>query len=256
MSKVLCVVALCIAAASCGGQNRPLPQDTPTPRATPTPSPTPVTNPLPDPVPVVRSGVAFVGDSIFGRLAIEPQFINAGYIDSGVFGQRTDEILARLPDILSGKSVCTGYAPPAGSPPDPQFPFTCKTIQPPAEIVILAGWNNMFQGANSAYIAELIPNLQSMVSLARASGVKVVVCTVYAWDPALPAPWMLPTGNAPVTFYDVWRIPLNQDIVNISGITVVDLSAVFAGQTNYTIDGVHPTEAGNVQMMSSIFSSL
>lgn len=42
MSKVLCVVALCIAAASCGGQNRPLPQDTPTPRATPTPPQAPM----------------------------------------------------------------------------------------------------------------------------------------------------------------------------------------------------------------------
>lgn len=43
MSKVLCVVALCIAAASCGGQNRPLPQDTPTPRAFPTPTPLTIT---------------------------------------------------------------------------------------------------------------------------------------------------------------------------------------------------------------------
>lgn len=39
VSKILCIIALCIAAASCGGQaGRPMPIDTPMPRPTPTPT--------------------------------------------------------------------------------------------------------------------------------------------------------------------------------------------------------------------------
>lgn len=251
MGKILIVVLLCLAAVACGGQSgRPLPVDTPTPRpiATPTPMPAACTN---------CAGVVFVGDSIFGRLVQEPLFRSAGYIDSGVFGQRTDEILARFPQIVTGQSVCSGYIPPAGQPGDSDFPFVCQTLaQQPKEIVILAGWNNMFQGANSAYISEMASNIQSMVSMAQAKGIKVVVCTVYAYDPGHPAPWMQPIGSAPVTFYDVWRVPLNNSI-KASGVNVVDLSALFAGQIDYTEDGVHPTFGiGNVQMLNAIEAKL
>lgn len=65
VSKILCIIALCIAATSCGGQNRPLPisdppapRPTPTPAATPTPSPTPT--PIPTPTPVIQSAVPIV----------------------------------------------------------------------------------------------------------------------------------------------------------------------------------------------------
>ncbi|HEY2362716.1 MAG TPA: hypothetical protein VGK36_16460 [Candidatus Angelobacter sp.] len=60
--------------------------------------------------------------------------------------------------------------------------------------------------------------------MATAKGVKVIICTVYAYDPAHPAPWMAPTGAAPVTFYDVWRTPLNNSIGLMNGVTLVDYS--------------------------------
>lgn len=44
--KVLFVIALCLSAAACGGQNRPLPIDNPPLRATPTPMPTPTPTPI------------------------------------------------------------------------------------------------------------------------------------------------------------------------------------------------------------------
>jgi hypothetical protein len=211
------------------------------------------------------SGTVFVGDSIFGRLVADTTFTNAGYINAGVFGERTDEMLARFPEIISGQNVCHGDNPPAGSPADPNFPYVCSPLpEQPRTVVIMGGWNNFFQNnpGNTAF-----SDIQSMAFLAEERGIKVIVCTLYAYDPGHPAPWMVPTGNAPVTFYNVWRNPLNVEIRfldntsvdelrSIGNISVVDLSSVFAGQSFYTIDGVHPTDAGNTQMMNAIIPSI
>lgn len=211
------------------------------------------------------SGTVFVGDSIFGRLVADTTFTNAGYINAGVFGERTDEMLARFPEIISGQNVCHGDNPPAGSPADPNFPYVCSPLpEQPRTVVIMGGWNNFFQNnpGNTAF-----SDIQSMAFLAEERGIKVIVCTLYAYDPGHPAPWMVPTGNAPVTFYNVWRNPLNVEIRfldntsvdglrTIGNVSVVDLSSVFAGQSFYTIDGVHPTDAGNTQLMNAIIPSI
>lgn len=211
------------------------------------------------------AGTVFVGDSIFGRLVADPTFTNAGYIDAGVFGERTDEMLARFPEIISGQNVCHGYNPPAGSPADPNFPYVCSSLpEQPKTVVIMGGWNNFFQNnpGNTA-----LSDIQSMALMAEERGIKVIVCTLYAYDPGHPAPWMVPTGNAPITFYDVWRNPLNMGLRlldntsfdklrSMGNVSVVDLSSVFAGQSLYTIDGVHPTDAGNTQMMNAIIPSI
>ena len=198
--------------------------------------------------------VVFVGDSIFGRLASSASFNQSGYVNSGVFGQRTDEVLARFPNILSGKNVCHGFIPADGSVSP--FPYQCASLsEPPATVVIFAGWNNFFQGNKGDAIADLT----EMVRLAHVRGTKVVICTLYAYDPAHPAPWMVPTGNAPVTFYDGWREPLNDGIKamqNLPGVSVVDLDSVFASESGYTLDGVHPTDDGNIQLLNGIAQTL
>ena len=198
-----------------------------------------------------RSGVLFYGDSIFGKWDLNSYFPGKGYTNGGYFGQRSDQLLARLPDALSGRNVCSGFDG-AGDPT--QSTLTCGPIPPPATIVILAGWNNMFQG----YQVDARPDIVQMVGLSRRAGVRVVLCTVYAFDPAHPASWMVPTGNAPVTFYDMWRDPLNEEIRSIRGteIKVVDLSAVLGTQSDYTADGVHPNASGYAQMKAAIEPAL
>ena len=193
-----------------------------------------------------RSGALFYGDSIFGNWNLKAYFPGQDVINGGHFGKRTDELLAALPDALSGKNVCSGFDGALGI----RATLECRPIPPPATIVILAGWNNMFQG----YTVDARPDLIKMVGLARKAGVKVLICTVYRFDPAHPAPWMVPTGNAPVTFYDQWRDPLNDLIRSIKGpdITLVDLSRVFKNASGYTADGVHPTAAGYAQMREAI----
>jgi hypothetical protein len=182
--------------------------------------------------------VVFFGDSIFGRMDLNAYFPGKGYVNGGMFGYRTDQLKALLPDVISGNKVCNGLDGNA------DFPLTCVSIAKPKTIVIMAGWNNFFQANNVAAISDL----QSMAATAKASGVKVIICTLYAFDPAHPEPWMVPTGNAPVTFYDMWRNPLNEGISKEMGITVVDFSSMLAGQSDYTLDGVHPNSSSYSQM--------
>lgn len=193
-----------------------------------------------------RTGVLFYGDSIFGNWDLASYFPGNGYINGGHFGKRTDELLVALPDALSGKNVCSGFDGAPGVPAT----LKCGPIPPPATIVILAGWNNMFQG----YKVDARRDSIQMVWLARKAGVKVVICTVYPFDPAHPAPWMVPTGSAPVTSYDLWRDPLNDLIRSMKGpsITVADLSKVFKSESGYTADGVHPNASGYAQMRDAI----
>lgn len=197
-----------------------------------------------------RSGVLFYGDSIFGKWDLDAYFPGKGYVNGGHFGMRTDQLLSALPDALSGNNVCSGYD---GNPGDPSTrTLTCRPIPPPATIVILAGWNDMFQGMPD----DPAVNIAKMVGLAHRAGVNVVLCTVYPFDPGHPASWMVPTGNAPVTFYDGWRIPLNGTIAQERGVTIVDLSGVFNGESDYTIDGVHPNASGYAQMHNAIAQSI
>lgn len=182
--------------------------------------------------------VIFFGDSIFGAWNLETYFPGKGYVNGGMFGYRTDQLKALLPEVLSGNKVCHGLDG------DTTFPLTCVAVTPPKTIVILAAWNNFFQGNPGNALADL----QSMAAMANAKGVKVIMCTVYAYDPAHPAPWMEPTGNAPVTFYDIWRTPLNNGIGTMQGVTFVDFDALLTGQSDYTEDGVHPNDSGYAQM--------
>lgn len=190
--------------------------------------------------------VVFFGDSIVGRWDLDTYFPGKGYVNGGMFGYRTDQLKAILPDVLSGKQICTGLDG------NDTFPLTCVTnLSTPTTIVIMGGWNNFFQGDPSTALADL----QSMAEMANAKGVRVIICTLYAYDPAHPAPWMVPTGNAPVTFYDMWRNPLNDGIAKIPGVTVIDFSALFAGQSDYTEDGIHPNDAA-YEKMTALLSGL
>jgi hypothetical protein len=196
--------------------------------------------------PQPQPSVIFFGDSIFGAWNLETYFPGKGYVNGGMFGYRTDQLKAVLPDVLSGKNVCHGLDG------DPTFPLTCGPVTPPKTIVIMAAWNNFLQNDTG----NPGDDLQSMVDMAAAKGVKVIICTVYAYDPAHPAPWMAPTGAAPVTFYDMWRTPLNNSIGQMHGVAFVDFSALFDGQSDYTIDGIHPNDSGYLQMRDLVNQAL
>ena len=204
----------------------------------------------------MHSGVVLFGDSIFGRWDVESYFPAATYHNGGMFGFRTDQLLPLLPDVLSGKKVCHGLAG------DAEFPLECSSLpHPPATVVILAGWNNLFQARPDGALADL----QAMVDQALASGSNVIICTLYRYDSAHPAPWMGNFDPFSNPFpYDTWLLPLNDGIRKMArqNVTVVDLDALFYGQSDYTLDppegldGIHPNARGYEQMHDALAAVL
>ncbi len=193
-----------------------------------------------------QPSVIFFGDSIFGAWNLETYFPGKEYVNGGMFGYRTDQLKAIFPDVLSGNKVCRGFDG------DATFPLSCIQVTPPKTIVIMAAWNNLLQGN----AGNAIDDLQSMAAMASAKSVRVIICTIYAYDPAHPAPWMAPAGKVPVTFYDMWRTPLNNSIGQMRGVTFVDFSTLFEDQSDYTLDGIHPNDSGYAQMRDLINQAL
>lgn len=181
-----------------------------------------------------RSGVVFIGDSIFARWPLKVYFPDRNFINSGIDGERTDEVLARLPDVLSGTNVCTK---------NPSISLTCKSITPPAAVVIYVGWNDVFQLVDPQVA---IANLNSIVQKCLNSGVRPILVSLYRFDPAFPHFTPNPF-DAPVNQIDQGI----RDIGTKLGIPVIPLDVVFTGQSGYTLDAVHPTASGYAEMRNA-----
>jgi lysophospholipase L1-like esterase len=198
---------------------------------------------------VPRSGVVFLGDSIFGGWDLNAEFHGQGYINGGMFGYRTDQLLALLPDVLSGQKVCHGLQG------DPNFPLTCVQLsQPPAKIVLFAGWNDMIQSIREDMI---VLNLRTIVDQAHAQGVEVVLCVPYRWDSAHLVSWMQPfTPTSAVFPYSATELPLDSDLRATQSTPLADFDSALFGQSAYTVDGLHPDSAGHAAMHNALVGLL
>jgi lysophospholipase L1-like esterase len=228
VSKVLFIVALCIASASCGGQSPKMPIN---PIRIPTPTPTPIVNGGPGQAPIARSGVVFFGDSVTARWDLPTYFPGKNYINGGIGGYTTGQLLAIFPDILSGTHVCTSITGVA--------PFSCQSITPPSMVMIFAGWNDILGGLDMNQAAA---NIRAMLALCQQSGVTCIVSTVYRFDNAF--------GDGSGGALDFDENVIDQSI-RTAGATYIDLEALFMGQENYTVDGVHPNSNGYTQMTAA-----
>jgi hypothetical protein len=198
---------------------------------------------------VPRSGVVFLGDSIFGAWDLGAEFQGKGYVNGGMFGFRTDQLLALLPDLLSGDKVCHGLEG------DANFPLTCARLsQPPAKIVLFAGWNDMIQSVGED---NIIFNLRTIVDRAHAQGVEVVLCVPYRWDSAHLASWMQPfTPTSTVFPYSPTELALDSDLRATQFTQLADFDAALFGQAAYTSDGLHPDSTGHAALHNALAALL
>lgn len=167
----------------------------------------------------VPAHVVFMGNSITDHWwqADSLFFLDHNYLDRGISGQTTAEMLVRFrADVLD--------------------------LQPKA-VVILAGTNDV--AGNNGYIApeHTFGNIVSMVELARAHGIRVVLCSIL---PAYDFPWrrgLEPAGKI---------LRLNEMLKGYAdqeGIPYVDYHTALKDDRGglpavYSADGVHPTPAG------------
>lgn len=163
--------------------------------------------------------VVFMGDSItdsWGR-NVGVFFPDKPYVNRGISGQTTPQMLIRFrPDVVALK---------------------------PRVVVILAGINDIAGNTGPTTLEAIEDNLMSMVDIAQANGIAVVMASV---TPAFDFPWrpgMEPVGK--ILTLNAWikKYASQHGAVYLDYYTsLVDDKGAF--KVDLTSDGVHPNAKG------------
>ena len=167
--------------------------------------------------------IVFMGNSITEYwLKIRPEFFSGkSYINRGIGGQTTPQMLLRFrQDVINLK---------------------------PSVVVILAGINDIAGNTGPATIEMIEANIISMIELAKANDIKVVLCSVL---PVLKFPWGSTKNPSGIV------IALNKKLkayTEKSNIVYVDYFSATVNELNglkegLGDDGVHPNAAGYLIM--------
>jgi lysophospholipase L1-like esterase len=163
--------------------------------------------------------VVFMGNSITDGWSISRPDFFAGkpYVNRGISGQTTPQMLVRFrADVIKLK---------------------------PAVVVILAGTNDIAGNTGPSTLEMIEDNIISMAQLARANGIKVVLCSVL---PVLDYPWK--PGLEPADKVIALNKMLKSDAEK-GGMIYVDCYSAMVNEkkgmkAEYSGDGVHPNVAG------------
>lgn len=165
--------------------------------------------------------VVFMGDSITDAWKLADSFPGKPYINRGISGQTTPQMLVRFrQDVLDLK---------------------------PKVVVILAGTNDIAGNTGPMTIEQTEGNIASMAELARQNGIHVVLCSVL---PAFDYPWSPGLTPAPkIVAINTW---LKQYAAE-KGDVFVDYHAVMKDERDglpakLSYDGVHPLPSGYAVM--------
>jgi lysophospholipase L1-like esterase len=170
--------------------------------------------------------IVFFGDSIIaGWKNFDPEFfINKSYINRGINGQTTPQMLLRFrPDVIELK---------------------------PKLVIILAGTNDIAGNTGPATLETILGNLTSMCELAKANKIQAVLCSIL---PAFDYPWR--RGIKPAEKIVVLNNMIQQ-YAKVNDIAYVNFYSAMADEQKglksvFSEDGVHPNEKG-YQIMKSI----
>jgi lysophospholipase L1-like esterase len=178
-------------------------------------------------LPAVAPGekrVVFMGNSIteFWK-TIDSAFFarNKSYIDRGISGQTTPQMLVRFRDDVINLN--------------------------PSAVVILAGTNDIAGNTGPTSVEKIFGNIVSMAELAKANKIKVILCSVlpvydYSWSPGLEPAEKIVKLNTMLQAYS-----------KENKIEYVDFHSAMADEkmgmkTEYSPDGVHPNLNGYIIM--------
>jgi lysophospholipase L1-like esterase len=174
-------------------------------------------------LPAVAPGekrVVFMGNSIteFWK-TVDGDFFtkNKSFIDRGIGGQTTPQMLVRFrDDVINLK---------------------------PSVVVILAGTNDIAGNTGPSTIENIFGNIVSMVEIAKANNIKVILSSVlpvyeYPWSPGLESAKKIVKLNS-----------MLQSYTKKNNIVYVDYHSPMADEKNglkaeYSKDGVHPNLEG------------
>jgi lysophospholipase L1-like esterase len=172
--------------------------------------------------PTSRTRVVFIGDSITEGWAQQPAFKNnPDFVGRGIGGQTLPQMLVR---------------------------FRVDAIElKPAVIHLMGGTNDVAENTGPESDAEIQGYVMSMVELARAHGIAVVLASI---PPAGDFPWRPGLNPAPrIKRLNAWC----RDYATRQGLVYVDYASVLATadggmKREFSEDGVHPNAAGYAAM--------
>jgi lysophospholipase L1-like esterase len=148
-------------------------------------------------------------------------FVRTGYIDRGISGQTTSQMLVRFrQDVIMLR---------------------------PSVVVILGGTNDIAQNGGLTTLEAIEENLQSMAELAKANGIRVVFSSVlpvfdYPWKPGLKPAVEIAALNGWIADYCARNKIAYVDYYSPMVDERKGLKAALSG------DGVHPTAEGYAVM--------
>ena len=170
--------------------------------------------------------VVFMGDSITeGWILMCPEFFKVrDYINRGIGGQTTPQMLLRFrPDVIDLN---------------------------PKVVVILAGTNDVAGNTGYTSLETIIDNIKSMVEIANANGIKVIISSIlpaieYLWKPGLDPATKIITINKALKAYAeennfIYLDYFSAMVDDKGGLKVPDYTAAN--------DLVHPNKAGYLVM--------
>ena len=165
--------------------------------------------------------VVFMGDSITEGWHIDQSFPGKPYINRGISGQTTPQMVLR---------------------------FRQDVIELQAKVVlILAGTNDIAGNTGPETLEQIEGNIASMADLAAANHIRVVLCSI---TPAFDYPWQPGLTPAPkIDLINAWM----RGYAAAKGYVYVDYHSALKDSEdglppNLSKDGVHPLPAGYAMM--------
>lgn len=173
-------------------------------------------------LPILESGekrIVFMGDSIteFWSVLCPEFFDGKPYINRGISGQTSPQMLIRFrADVIDLK---------------------------PSIVVLLTGANDIAGNTGPSTLEMILNNIISMVELAKANQIKVILCSLL---PAYDFPWK--TGSFPAEKIVTFNAILKK-YADANKILYLDYYSAMVDERKglkaaYADDGVHPNKAG------------
>jgi len=169
--------------------------------------------------PAPAGRVIFMGDSITDGWNLATFFPGKPYVDRGISGQITSQMLLRMfPDVLALR---------------------------PAAMIVLAGTNDI-AGNNGPETLETIENnLQAMTELAQAHHVKVILCSLTPISDYTPSQQSAHRPPADILKLNAWL----RNYAAAAGATFADYYGALVDaqgmlKNGLSHDGLHPNAAG------------
>jgi lysophospholipase L1-like esterase len=171
------------------------------------------------PIEAGQKRIVFMGDSIteFWSTVNPEYFSGKQYVNRGISGQTTPQMLLRFrADVIA--------------------------LQPTA-VIILAGINDIAGNTGPMTIEMIRDNIFSMIELAKANHIKVILCSVL---PAYDFPWkpnQEPIGKIKALNEILQNYAVANDIVYVDYYSAM-VDERKGLKADYSNDGVHPNKTG------------